>query len=99
MLAAGSRGWPLSADDEWLWRERRVREDVKTKAVLGREAVLLDVFVVVVEIVGLKSLRFRLGGTGDLRLSLDGLVETLGTKVACSGLDDRGDVQTSPCVE
>lgn len=70
MGSEGSRG-ASSAGWERLCRVRMVRDDVNTKAVLGLEAALVDVLVVVVvtrEL--LQSPRLSLGGGVDLRLNV-----------------------------
>ena len=68
----GGRG-ASSAEWERLWRVRMVREEVNTKAVLGLEAALVDVFVAVVVTREVQSSRLSLGGGGDLRLGLRSL--------------------------
>ena len=48
-------------------------EEVNTKAVLGLDAVLEDVLVVVEAMMGLHSSRLSFGGGGDFRISMGGL--------------------------
>lgn len=99
ILAAGSSVWASSAEDEWLWSVRNVREDVKTKAVLGFEAAFVDVLVVVVETRGLQSSRLSLGGVGDFLESLDGLGGTWDLWMELSGEVDLVAVFREPGVE
>jgi hypothetical protein len=65
--------------------------------VLGFKEAFVDVFVVVVEIVGFKSSRLSLGGGGDFRWRRGGLLEAFFGKL--SRVNDLAGVQTEPGVE
>lgn len=69
----GTGGEPGDAlRSSWSWRARRVRDDVKTNAVVPRllEFVLVFVVVVVVARIGLQSSRLMNVGGGDFRLGI-----------------------------
>lgn len=65
---SGERGDPLRSS--WSWRARKVRDDVKTNAVVPRLLEFVLVFVVVVARIGLQSSRLMNVGGGDLRLDI-----------------------------